>query len=90
MLGLGETRDEVSETLRDLRNHGCDMLTLGQYLQPSRDHLPVKRYWTPDEFEDLRVFAESIGFSNVASGPMVRSSYHADRQASDVLALEST
>lgn len=85
MLGLGETREEVDETLRDLRAHGCDMLTLGQYLQPSRDHLPVKRYWTPDEFEDLRRFAESIGFSNVASAPMVRSSYHADRQASEIL-----
>jgi lipoic acid synthetase len=85
MLGLGETREEVDETLRDLRAHGCDMLTLGQYLQPSRDHLPVTRYLTPDEFDDLRRFAESIGFSNVASAPMVRSSYHADRQASEVL-----
>ena len=85
MLGLGETCEEVEMTLRDLRTHGCDMLTLGQYLQPSRDHLPVKRYWTPDEFEDLGRFAESIGFSGVASAPMVRSSYHADRQASDVL-----
>ncbi|WP_373509353.1 lipoyl synthase [Thiocapsa sp.] len=85
MLGLGETREEVCETLQDLRAHGCNMLTLGQYLQPSRDHLPVQRYWTPDEFEDLRLFAESIGFSNVASAPMVRSSYHADRQASEVL-----
>jgi lipoic acid synthetase len=91
MLGLGETREEVCETLQDLRAHGCDMLTLGQYLQPSRDHLPVRRYWTPDEFEDLRLFADSIGFSNVASAPMVRSSYHADRQASEVLdAQEST
>ncbi|SDX04574.1 lipoyl synthase [Thiocapsa roseopersicina] len=90
MLGLGETREEVEETLRDLRTHGCDMLTLGQYLQPSRDHLPVKRYWTPDEFEDLGRFAESIGFSNVASAPMVRSSYHADRQASEIFdGLES-
>lgn len=90
MLGLGETREEVEETLRDLRTHGCDMLTLGQYLQPSRDHLPVKRYWTPDEFEDLGRFAESIGFSSVASAPMVRSSYHADRQASEIIdGLES-
>lgn len=85
MLGLGETLEEVCETLQDLRAHGCDMLTLGQYLQPSRNHLPVRRYWTPDEFEDLRLFAESIGFSNVASAPMVRSSYHADRQANDIL-----
>jgi lipoyl synthase len=86
MLGLGETREEIEATLRDLREHRCDMLTLGQYLQPSRDHLPVKRYWSPDEFDALGVFAASIGFSNVASAPMVRSSYHADRQASEVLA----
>jgi lipoyl synthase len=85
MLGLGETREEVLEVLRDLREQGCDMLTLGQYLQPTRDHLPVRRYWTPDEFEDLRVIAESMGFLNVASAPMVRSSYHADLQASIVL-----
>jgi lipoic acid synthetase len=89
MLGLGETREEVLEVLRDLREQGCDMLTLGQYLQPSRDHLPVRRYWTPDEFEDLRVIAESMGFSNVASAPMVRSSYHADLQASILLAEPS-
>jgi lipoic acid synthetase len=89
MLGLGETRDEVLEVLRNLREQGCDMLTLGQYLQPSRDHLPVRRYWTPDEFEDLRVIAESMGFSNVASAPMVRSSYHADLQASILLAEPS-
>jgi lipoic acid synthetase len=89
MLGLGETQDEVDETIRDLRRSGCDMLTLGQYLQPSRDHLPVRRYWTPDEFDGLRRTAESIGFSSVASGPMVRSSYHADRQAVDVLRARS-
>jgi lipoic acid synthetase len=89
MLGLGETRDEVLEVLRNLREQGCDMLTLGQYLQPSRDHLPVRRYWTPDEFEDLRVIAGSMGFSNVASAPMVRSSYHADLQASILLAEPS-
>jgi lipoic acid synthetase len=89
MLGLGETREEVLEVLRDLREQGCDMLTLGQYLQPSRDHLPVRRYWTPDEFEDLRVIAGSMGFSNVASAPMVRSSYHADLQASILLAEPS-
>jgi lipoic acid synthetase len=85
MLGLGEAQDEVVETIRDLRRSGCDMLTLGQYLQPSRDHLPVRRYWTPDEFDALRRTAESLGFSSVASGPMVRSSYHADRQALDLL-----
>ena len=81
MLGLGETLDEVKEVLQDLRAHDCDMLTLGQYLQPSRLHLPVARYVHPDEFNMLGEYARSIGFRNVASGPMVRSSYHADLQA---------
>ena len=82
MLGLGEQIDEVKEVLRDLRAHDVNMLTLGQYLQPSRYHLPVSRYVTPEEFEQLGEYARSIGFDNVASGPMVRSSYHADLQAS--------
>ncbi|MCB1790276.1 MAG: lipoyl synthase [Gammaproteobacteria bacterium] len=86
MLGLGETRAETEQVMRDLREHGCDMLTLGQYLQPSRDHLPVDRFVTPEEFDALRTLGESMGFSNVASGPMVRSSYHADLQANPVLA----
>jgi lipoic acid synthetase len=81
MLGLGETFDEVVEVLGDLREHDCDMLTLGQYLQPSRDHLPVERYWEPAEFVELAKVARTLGFSSVASGPLVRSSYHADRQA---------
>jgi lipoic acid synthetase len=81
MLGLGEEAEEVLSVMSDLRAYGCDMLTLGQYLQPTRDHLPVRRYWTPDEFAALRAAAESMGFASVASGPMVRSSYHADRQA---------
>jgi len=81
MLGLGETRDEVIETLGDLREHQCDMLTVGQYLQPSRHHLPVERYWEPAEFESLGRVARELGFKNVASGPLVRSSYHADLQA---------
>jgi lipoic acid synthetase len=85
MLGLGETDEEVVEVMADLRRHGCDMLTLGQYLQPSRDHLPVARYVTPDTFEAFRSRADQMGFSNVASGPMVRSSYHADLQAGAVL-----
>ncbi len=85
MLGLGEELDEVEAVMRDLREHGCDMLTLGQYLQPSRDHLPVARFVTPQEFEQLRLTGERMGFSNVASGPMVRSSYHADLQANPVL-----
>jgi len=86
MLGLGETKEEVEGVLIDLRTHGCDMLTLGQYLQPSRQHLPVQRYYTPEEFERLGRLAEQLGFSGVASGPMVRSSYHADLQARPMLA----
>lgn len=81
MLGLGETREEVEQTLRDLRAHQVDGLTLGQYLAPSRHHMPVARYVTPTEFDELRVFAEQLGFTHVASGPLVRSSYHADKQA---------
>ncbi|MEE8320527.1 MAG: lipoyl synthase [Gammaproteobacteria bacterium] len=81
MLGLGETIEEVKSTLIDLRQHDCDMITLGQYLQPSRYHLQVERFVTPGEFMRLGEFARGIGFSNVASAPMVRSSYHADRQA---------
>ena len=85
MLGLGETNEEVIETLKDLRAHDCDMLTLGQYLQPSRHHLPVDRFVTPDEFAELAEIAKQLGFSQVASGQMVRSSYHADQQAAAVL-----
>jgi len=81
MLGLGETIDEVKQVLQDLREHDCDMLTLGQYLQPSRYHLQVERFVTPDEFSKLGDYAKSLGFKNVASAPMVRSSYHADLQA---------
>ncbi|QXP89392.1 lipoyl synthase [Methylococcus capsulatus] len=81
MLGLGETLDEVREALRDLRGHGCEMLTLGQYLQPSRDHLPVVRYVPPAEFDELAGYARELGFASVASAPLVRSSYHADQQA---------
>ncbi len=81
MLGLGETNTEVEQTLRDLRAHDVDMVTLGQYLQPSKFHLPVDRYVTPEEFNQFGDFARNIGFKNVASGPLVRSSYHADRQA---------
>ena len=81
MLGLGETRPQVVEVLEDLRAHDCDMLTLGQYLQPSRHHLAVERYWTPDEFRALGAEARELGFKHVASGPLVRSSYHADLQA---------
>jgi lipoic acid synthetase len=81
MLGLGETLEEVAQVMADLRKHGCDMLTLGQYLQPSQHHLPVSRYVTPEEFQQLEALGYELGFGNVASGPMVRSSYHADKQA---------
>ncbi len=81
MLGLGETNTEIIETLKDMRHYDCDMLTLGQYLQPSRFHMPVDRYVTPQEFADLAKVAYDLGFTNVASGPLVRSSYHADKQA---------
>jgi lipoyl synthase len=81
MLGLGEEIEEVKQVLRDLREHDCDMLTLGQYLQPSRHHLAVERFIHPGEFDELGKYAESLGFNNVASAPMVRSSYHADLQA---------
>jgi lipoic acid synthetase len=81
MLGLGETKEEVMEVMRDLKEHNVDMVTLGQYLQPSRSHLAVSRFVHPDEFEELRVYGEALGFKHVASGPLVRSSYHADKQA---------
>jgi lipoyl synthase len=85
MLGLGETTEEVLAVLRDLRAHHCTMLTMGQYLQPSQDHLPVERFITPEEFNVLRIEAEALGFSRVASAPLVRSSYHADMQAGPLL-----
>jgi lipoic acid synthetase len=81
MLGLGETIDEVNDVMRDLYAHDVDMVTLGQYLQPSKDHLKVERFVHPDEFDALRRFGEELGFKHVASGPLVRSSYHADKQA---------
>ena len=84
MLGLGETDEEILEVMKDLRAHNVSMLTLGQYLQPSVHHLPVIRYVAPDIFEQLKLQADAMGFNNTASGPMVRSSYHADAQAHQV------
>lgn len=81
MLGLGETDEEILEVLRDLRKHDVEMLTIGQYLQPSTGHLPVLRYVPPDGFKEFERAAIAMGFSNAACGPMVRSSYHADQQA---------
>ncbi|MBT8367592.1 MAG: lipoyl synthase, partial [Deltaproteobacteria bacterium] len=77
MLGLGEQQVEIQKTLEDLKTAGCQMLTLGQYLQPSKNHLPVERFIPPEEFEAWRKKAIKIGFAEVASGPFVRSSYHA-------------
>ncbi|MCG7964517.1 MAG: lipoyl synthase [Candidatus Thiodiazotropha taylori] len=88
MLGLGERKEEILAVMQDLRDHDCEMLTLGQYLQPSHDHLPVDRFVTPEEFDDLAKQAEAMGFTSVASGPMVRSSYHADLQANPLLESE--
>jgi len=82
MLGLGETFDEVVDTLRDLRAVDCQRLTLGQYLRPSLAHIPVARYWTPDEFSHLGTIARELGFAMVRSGPLVRSSYHAAKEGS--------
>jgi len=81
MVGLGEEEVEVLQVMDDLRSADVDFLTIGQYLQPSRHHLPVARYWEPREFESLGEFARGLGFANAASGPLVRSSYHADLQA---------
>ena len=81
MLGLGEELDEVVEVMKDMRLHNVEMLTLGQYLQPSKYHLAVQRYVTPEEFDTLYKIGMELGFKHVASGPMVRSSYHADLQA---------
>ena len=81
MLGVGEEQEEVHQVMRDLIAHGCSMLTLGQYLQPTKSHLPVKNYITPEQFDQYGAFALQLGFKQVASAPMVRSSYHADLQA---------
>ena len=91
MLGLGETFDEVVSTLGDLRAHDVDMITIGQYLQPTAHHHPVLRYWTPEEYTEFERIGMAMGFSHVASGAMVRSSYHADRQAKEagVVAVNS-
>ena len=81
ILGLGETRDELAATMRDLRSVDVAVLTLGQYLRPSAQHLPVEKYYHPDEFAELAAVGRELGFSHVESGPLVRSSYHAKRQA---------
>jgi lipoic acid synthetase len=85
MLGIGETEAEVVQVLKDLLEHGCSMLTLGQYLQPSKEHLAVKEYIYPDQFQRYAEIATELGFKQVASAPLVRSSYHADLQAASLL-----
>ena len=85
MLGLGEHLDEVRAAIRDLRSVGTELLTIGQYLQPSGSHLPVLKWWHPDEFAELREYAEEFGFAHVESGPLVRSSYHAREGAGHAL-----
>lgn len=79
MLGLGETEEEVYETIRDIRTQNVDIITIGQYLQPSKKHLPVKRYITPEEFANYEKYAKELGFRHVESGALVRSSYHAEK-----------
>jgi lipoic acid synthetase len=80
MVGLGETREEVFAVLRDLREHGCDIVTIGQYLRPTAQHLPVERYYAPEEFQVFRDFGAELGFTHIEAGPLVRSSYHAEQQ----------
>ena len=90
MVGLGETWDEIIDTMRDLRSVDCELLTVGQYLRPSGKHIALARWYTPEEFKELEEEAYALGFSHVASGPLVRSSYHADEQhaaATDAVAV---
>lgn len=87
MLGLGETADELVQVMKDMRAHDIDMITMGQYLQPSRDHLPIDRFVTPEEFDEFGRIARELGFKSVASGPLVRSSYHADKQVDHSLLM---
>jgi lipoic acid synthetase len=89
MLGLGETQDEVVEVLREVSGLGVDIVTLGQYLAPSKSHLPIERYWSPAEFAELGRIATELGIAHVESGPLVRSSYHADGQAALVRDLRA-
>ncbi|HAA76785.1 TPA: lipoyl synthase, partial [Candidatus Latescibacteria bacterium] len=81
MVGAGETREEVDGTIRDIADQGTDILTIGQYLQPTPNHVPIERFYKPLEFAEMRLFAETLGYKHVESGPLVRSSYHAADQA---------
>jgi lipoic acid synthetase len=90
MVGLGESKDELIDVFQDLRKADCQILTIGQYLRPSLAHLPMARYYTPDEFKDLKRIALDLGFVHVESGPLVRSSYHAHEQADSYTAAAGT
>ncbi|MFT5604402.1 MAG: lipoic acid synthetase [Paracoccaceae bacterium] len=87
MLGLGETPDELVQVMKDMRAHDIDMITMGQYMQPSRDHLPIDRFVPPEEFDEFGRIAKELGFKGIASGPLVRSSYHADKQVEHILSM---
>jgi lipoic acid synthetase len=96
MVGLGETVEELFQVMRDLRDHSCDIVTIGQYLQPTKEHLPVERYYDPTEYAQFVEYGRHIGLRHVEAGPLVRSSYHAEKQAShgghavnDIIPLES-
>jgi lipoic acid synthetase len=80
MVGLGETAEELFQVMRDLRAHSCDIVTIGQYLRPTQQHLPVERYYDPSEYEQFRAYGRELGFHHVEAGPLVRSSYHAEKQ----------
>jgi lipoic acid synthetase len=84
MLGLGECWDEIIDLMNDLRKVDCDLLTIGQYLSPSEEHLPVAKFYHPDEFAELKIAGERMGFKHVESGPLVRSSYHAKDQINNI------
>ena len=90
MVGLGETMDEIKEVMRDQRQWGVDILTVGQYLQPSRKHLPIARYYTPEEFEEIKAYGYEIGFRWVEAAPLVRSSYHAAEQVRELSQVHSS
>jgi lipoyl synthase len=83
IVGMGETMDEAREVMRDLRSVDCDIMTIGQYLQPTKEHLSVARFYHPDEFSALKEEGRALGFTHVESGPLVRSSYHAEQQVSE-------
>jgi lipoic acid synthetase len=89
MVGLGETKEEMLDTFGQLREHDVQILTVGQYLRPTEDHLPVVRYWHPDEFAELEREAYAMGFESVAAGPLVRSSYHAEQTLEQAQAAQA-